>query len=143
MGNIQFSLRTKLTVLIITISFVLITIAATTSYQVHAQTVDDYYKALVSQVGKSGAAMLDADRIGEFLTLVKSSEYQDMLSGAIQNGDEAAVRHYLEEKGMYQDFVEINARLDELQKTWKSNIFIWNPFRVLTASVCLTRRKAS
>ncbi len=112
----KFSLRTKLTVLIITISVALIAIAVITSYNVHTRTVDDYYKSLVSQIGRSGAGILDADRIGDFLALIKSGEYQQMLSDAIQNEDEAAVRNYLEERGMYKDFVDINARIDELQK---------------------------
>ena len=112
----KFSLKTKLTVLIITISVVLIMIAVITSYNVHTRTIDDYYKSLVSQVGRSGAGLLDADLIDDFLDLIKSSEYQQILSAAVQNEDESMIIDYLKEKGMYESFVDINARIDELQK---------------------------
>ena len=111
----KISLNIKICFLIIAMTVLLSGTSIAVSYNVHKKTVDDYYKALAAQICRSEAAMLDTDIVGDFLAVVRTNEYQQILTKAIKDTDEQAVVEYLKNKNMYDDFLEINAQLDKFR----------------------------
>ena len=111
----KVSLRLKTCILIIAITFLLVGIALTVSYSVNKKNVDDYYKALVSHIGRSEASIIDSEIVSLFLVLVQTDEYQQILEEAIAAENEQAVIDYLESRGMYDDYLRVNAQLERFR----------------------------
>ena len=112
----KFSLRVKTLFLIIVITLVLMAISVTVSYRVHLKTTNAYYTSLVSEIGKSEAAMIDTRIVGEFVTLLETPEYRAVFDEANEAEDEQIIIDYLEEKGLYQDYLSVTAQLEQFRE---------------------------
>ena len=76
----KLKLNIKITLFIILISSLLASIAIYMSYQIYANTMDDHYKMLSSNIAKTAATQIDGDKIASYLdTMVKDDDYFEML----------------------------------------------------------------
>lgn len=109
------SLKAKTCILLAAVTVLLMGVSLLVSYNVHKNTVDEDYKNLVSHIGKSESSILDSNTVGVFVELVKSDEYRQIYAAAAEAGDEEMLADYLSSKGLYEDYLAINAQLDELR----------------------------
>ena len=113
--KIKTSLNIKICFLIIILTILMAGTSITVSYNIHKKIVDDYYKALVTQICRSEAAMINTEIVSEFLAVVQSDEYQQMFEEAVKNGDKQLIVEYLKSRDMYDDYTEIISHLDGLR----------------------------
>lgn len=75
------SLKTKVIIVILSITVSMMIVGIAISYAIYARTMDNHYKKLTISIGKTTAAMMDGDKIEQYIKTGKlDEEYDEMLN---------------------------------------------------------------
>ncbi len=102
--------------MIIQVALVLVGVSLTVSFFVYAQTLDNYYKNKVSNVGSSISHIIDADAVERLLVIARDENYQKLHDKAVLDDNEVMISSYLVEEGVYDDYVAISDMLVQMTK---------------------------
>lgn len=76
----KFSLRVKIVLFVVVIASIIATVSIWISYNTYTKTIDEYYKTTLTNLARTAAIMMDADKIEQYYqTLEKDEEYDEYL----------------------------------------------------------------
>ena len=76
----RFSLRFKMTLIVLAVSMILGAVVSCISYWVYADTMDRHYETLTVNLAKTAAAQVNGDKLNTYAqTLQKDAEYEETL----------------------------------------------------------------
>ena len=104
----KISLGQKMSVFIITVSCLLVIIALLLSYFNYANRTYNQYKTIASNLAKTAAAQLKADKVGAYLeTMVKDAEYYEMLENLfkIKNNNDIKFLYVIKIEGSNMQYI--------------------------------------
>lgn len=100
----RISLTVKLNALILAIIVILAGGLVAIAYHVNSQRVDQYFKQTTAQDASAVAAFMDGDYLQTLLDAIQSEEFSQVRTAALEAEDEAIIRDWLEQKGLYDRF---------------------------------------
>ena len=127
----RFSIGKKMYVFVLGV--VVVTIAGIwfLSYRLTSNQIDRYYKRLTINSAENYASFADRDYIRELRAAAETEEFQELRDLAEETDDESLIQAYLEEHGLWEDYVEQR----EIMRTYVENmddidylyIVAWSP----------------
>ena len=102
----RFSIGKKMYVFVLGV--VVLTIAGIwfLSYRLTSNQIDRYYKRLTINSAENYASFVDVEYIRELRAAAETDEFQDLRDLAEETDDESLIQTYLEEHGLWEDYVE-------------------------------------
>jgi diguanylate cyclase (GGDEF)-like protein len=99
---------------IFTIGTVLVSVSLVCAifYSINVGQIDRYFKQQTIDHAKNFASFTDVEFLKELRAVAESEEYQALRDKAEAEDDEEAIRHYLEEKGLWDRYEEQRNILD-------------------------------
>lgn len=114
----KFNIGTKMYVfVIVTVLFVAVTVSAL-SYYINVSQIDSYFKRLASNSAENYATFVDIDFLRELRNLAESDEYQALRDQCEESEDEAPIKAYFEEHGIWERYDEMR----EHMRTYQSHM---------------------
>ena len=84
-------------------------------YVNHRARVDDYYKAITTDIARTVARLADGDFIEKLLAAVDTPEYLALRETAEENEDEKLIEDWLRENGLWEEFEETSDFLEKFR----------------------------
>ena len=84
-------------------------------YVNHRARVDDYYKAITTDIARTVARLADGDFIEKLLAAVDTPEYLALRETAEENEDEQMIEDWLRENGLWEKFEETSDFLEKFR----------------------------
>ena len=88
------------------------------SYAINVDQIDTYFKRLTINNAQNAATLIDIDYMRELRAVAESDEYQAIREAAEEAEDEEMVIAYLQEKGLWDKYVEQR----DILRTYVSNM---------------------
>ena len=104
----KVSIAAKLAVLVSIIAVGITAVSIVVSYGVHCRTEDQFYKEMVSRIANTVASQLDSERV----SLLVEAAQDETLQQLSLSGDEEAVKDWLVQNNLYDDYCEIKDELE-------------------------------
>lgn len=104
----KVSLAVRLALLVSIIAVGVTAVAIIVSYTSHCYTEDRFYKEMVARIANTAAAQLNPDRVN----LLAEAAQDETLQQLSLSGDEEAVKDWLVQNELYDDYCEIKDELE-------------------------------
>lgn len=95
----KVSLKVKMLIIVVIAMISSAAVSIYISYQTYSNTIDNYYKDTITNVAKSAASLMDAEKIGLYAdTLEKDEDYEKMLDILFQIKENSDIEYLYVEK---------------------------------------------
>lgn len=115
-GKRRFSVVMKITAIVIVMAVLIGATAIYAGYYLHSTTMNTYYKNQVINIGKTVSKYIPADYIEQLKEAASDPELDAVREKAISSDNPDLVKDWLTQKGVYDDYEEILAILEDFRK---------------------------
>ena len=119
------SLQTKLNIFIVTIAALIATVAILISHTYGANQIDQYYKQCATDNATNFASTLNTDDVAKLKEVIISDEYQEIRQHAEEIESEQPVIKYMQEKGVYDIYINIRNSITKYIKNVKTIKYLY------------------
>ena len=112
----RFSVVMKITAIVIVMAVLIGATATYAGYYLHSTTMNQYYKNQVINIGKTVSKYIPADDIEQLKQAAADPELETVRKEALASDDPNLIRDWLIQKGVYDDYEEVLAVLEDFRK---------------------------
>ena len=109
------TLSFKIILQVVIMALVLILIAVLTSYIVHSRFVDNYYRDLASNIGRTTALQIDTEAVQKLIDNASDPEFLAASEEALEAEDEDMLASWLDEHDLYDTYMSVSDELEEIR----------------------------
>ena len=125
MSKRRSSIATKLYIFIIVTILAAATGTALLAYSISVNQINNYYKSVTYDTAVNFSTLVDGDFLLKLRKCAESEEYQKLRDEAEKNEDEAVIQAYLEEKGLWEEYVKTRNRLVKYLRNMESIKYLY------------------
>ena len=121
----RFSVVMKIMTVVIVMALLMGATAIYSSYRLHAKSMNQYYKDLVINIGKTVSEIIPAEDVEILKKVAADPETEKVQRKAEENGDVALMEEWLKKKGAYDAYINVAATLEDVHKNMNvSDVYI-------------------
>ena len=111
----RHSISVRVNLLILLLAIIIGGGLVTAAYLNNSRQVDEFYMNRTSQISSTIASLVYGDDVSKLLKVLLTDEYQTLRTEAEEAEDEGKVRAYLEGKGVLDEIMRLEQRMDSLR----------------------------
>ena len=114
----RFTIGKKMYLFVIAIVLFATGCVCALNYAINVDQINTYYKRLTINNAVNYSTLVDVEFLEELRAVAETDEYQALRMEAEENDDESIVVDYLQEKGLYDKFIEEREKM----RTYVNNL---------------------